>query len=225
MALDTYAGLQAAIARDLGNRSDVGPRVVDWIYLLEQELNLLLSRREMMQRATANTVIGEDTLALPADYGGGDATLHVNGSPITWVEPSNWGRIKLRYQNFSGLPTEWSITQNEILLGRTPDKVYEVELYYQKTLPNLSATVPTNWLLAKHPNVYYFGTLNYAARSITVDAADAQRWTSSYDEVRNALVKQQVKDRGFGGGPLLQTDIPLPSGSARTGVNILTGDA
>jgi hypothetical protein len=222
--ISTYTELQAAIARDLGRRADLGPQIADWIYLLEQDLNLILQRREMMQRATAQTTANVAAYALPGDYGG-EGELHLDADPITWIEPSNWNRIVLRYQNRSGSPRAWSIVQNEILLGPPPDGVYTLELYYRLMLPNLSATMASNWLLQKFPSVYYYGTLDYAAHSVTTAPEDALRWGMAYERAKADLARAQARERAAGGGPILKTADASALGSGGPVFSILTGDA
>lgn len=220
MSLTTYAGLQAAVAVQLGNRNDLTAQIQDWIYLCEQELNNVLSRREMMQRATTNTVADQESYALPTDFGGA-ISLHINGSPIIVADATDWDRVAARYQGQTGTPTEWCINMNEIMLGPTPSGVYQMELYYTKAIPNLSIFNTTNWLLTAHPSIYFYGTLNHAARGIVIDDATAAKWVQSYDGAVKKLIMRQVKDRGFGGAPLLTTCLPF--GYQRGGY-ILTGE-
>lgn len=217
MALDNYADLQAAVARDLF-RTDLTNQIIDWIFMREQEWNLVMKRREMTQLATASTVANQDSYALPTDFGEA-MEMHINNSPIEGLEPGSWNRIKTLYQS-TGIPQMWSITDDQFLLGPTPNDVYTIELYYYKVIPNLSSGNTTNWLLTNHPQLYYLGAMSAAADSPVLDMPQAAKWKSAYEEALKKFIKQQVRDRGWGGGPMLRTEWPL----ARGGFNITSGE-
>lgn len=219
MSLDTYAHLQTALTSSGGiPRNDLSGQVTDWIYMFEQEMNLLLTRREMTKRLTFSTVANQESYTLPTDYGSGIA-LHRNDTPIAVMDPSDWDRMKLLYTT-TAAPLQWAYVENKIMLGPVPDAVYTMELYYYAVLPNLSASNTTNWLLTAHPKMYFYGSLLEAATSSLIGEEQAQRWALAYQNALKNFKQKMAKDRNLGGGPLLRSEWPL----ARSGFNINTGE-
>ena len=202
MALANYTELKAAVTRAI-KRSDMSTDIDDWIVLREAELNLLLRRREMSNRATTSTIAGQSAYALPTDFG--DAiSMHLNnGDRQVALTPSDFDRIRTQWTE-QGEPEEWAITNNEFLLGPTPDAAYTLELHYYQGIPAL-ASATTNWLLERHPGLYFWGTLVSAASYLGDPQAGA--WGMSYENALKLMLRDQVKERGFGGGPLLRTEI------------------
>jgi hypothetical protein len=202
MALANYTELKAAVTRAI-KRSDMSTDIDDWIVLREAELNLVLRRREMSNRATTTTVVGQAAYALPTDFG--DAiSMHLNdGDRQVVLSPSDFDRIRTGWTE-QGEPEEWAITNNEFLLGPTPDAVYTLELHYYQGITSL-LTTSSNWLLDRHPGIYFWGTLVSGASYLGDPQAEA--WAMSYQNALRLMLKDQVKERGFGGGPLLRTDI------------------
>lgn len=216
MSLSTYSGLIGAVSAAL-NRPDQFANIPDWIAALEFDLSLRLKRREMEQRATTSTVADQDAYELPADFGEA-ISMHINTTVVEILSPSDWGRIKTDWQD-TGRPEAVCINQNEFLLGPTPDAVYTIELCYYKVLTALSGSSTTNWLITGFPQVYLFGTLATGA-DFMGDEPRGPTWRQAYERAIGNLLKQQVRDRGIGGGPILRADLPFGMG---THSNILTG--
>jgi hypothetical protein len=212
-----YGDLQAAIA-NVVKQADLLPEIPTWIYLCEQELNSILHRREMTQVATASTVIGQDSYELPTDFGEAVAMHVVYQNSETVLEPADWDAIKATYSTVTGVPNYWGFTQNQFMVGPTPDGVYPIKLYYYKTISNLTGANTTNWLLTNYPTVYLYGALMHAAASF-VDKRSGN-WVTAYKSALKILINDQIRDRGLGGGPILRADLPF---GQRARGNILTG--
>jgi hypothetical protein len=210
MALSNYTELKASVTRAIGNRGDAATAIDDWIVMFEKEMNILLHRREMSQRATASTVVGQSAYALPADFG--DAiVMHLNTSdrkvPLT---PSTWTRIATGFVE-NGEPEEWAVTANEFVLGPTPDAVYTLELYYYKQVPAIADTA-TSWLLTNYPRLYLYGVLVHSGTLVSDQQAGL--WAAQYADALANLKKDQIRERGFGGGPILTFDGAFGGASA-----------
>jgi hypothetical protein len=177
-------------------------------------LNSLLHRREMTIQAGTSTVAGTPSYALPSDFGEAIAMHVVDGSVENVLEPADFDLIKAGYSNQSGRPVFWGFVQNEFLLGPTPDGTYSLKLYYYKTIPNLSGTQTTNWLLTTYPKIYLYGALAEAAATVSDDNRSS-RWVSPYRSALKTLINDQIRDRGIGGGPMLRADLPFGIGARR----------
>ena len=66
MAIATYTDLQTSIANFLA-RSDLTAQIPDFIALAEASMSRELETRSQEKRVTANTVSGNEYLALPTD--------------------------------------------------------------------------------------------------------------------------------------------------------------
>lgn len=204
--MNTYSTLQDSIRRAV-KRSDMDVEIPNWIMMFEREMALILRRREMSSRATADTVASQQAYAKPEDFGDGiDLYMTADGVKRKLV-PSDWTRVTTRY-DYEGQPIEWAITADEFVLGPTPDDVYPLELYYYKTIPAL-ADEGTNWLLTSYPRLYLFGSLVQSVGML--EDPQQQAWAMSYKDALASLVKDQVKERGFGGGPVLRVSVPFGS--------------
>jgi hypothetical protein len=214
VALTTRAGLKTAIIRAI-SRADMSDDIDDWIVLFEKDVNVTLHRREMTVLATTATVADQQAYALPADFG--DAIeLHLNTDPVRVLTPSEWARIV--EHSATGEPREYAITANQFVLGPTPDDAYTLKLYYYQTVTPLAADGDTNWVLTNYPGVYYYGVLLHAAAN-GLGAPDArQGWVLAYQDAFKKLKNDQVRERSFGGGPLLRSDF------ASNRVSILTDE-
>ena len=214
---DLVTAITGAVARP-----DLVGSIPGWIYLFEQEANLDLRRREMEFRATTLTTPGQAAYALPNGYAEA-ISMHLNPAslPIRVLQPSSWDRVKaLNPLDVWAEPQQWAVSADQFLLGPTPDDVYTLELAYHREIPNVTPSAPSNWLLADYPAVYLYGTLVQAS-NVVADPMRAALWGSSFDRAMQRLIKDQVREDGFGGGPVLRAD-GVPSDSV-PGFNILTG--
>ena len=216
-----YSDLVTAITGAIA-RPDLVGSIPGWVYLFEQEANLDLRRREMEFRATTQTIAGQAAYALPNGYA--DAiSMHLNPAslPVRVLQASTWDRIKRLYPlDVQGQPSQWAISADQFLLGPTPDDVYTLELAYHREIPNISPSATSNWLLTDYPAVYLYGTLMQAS-NVIVDATRAALWGSSFERAMQRMQKDQAREDGFGGGPVLRAD-GVPS-DLPADFNILTG--
>lgn len=164
MALSNYTELQAAIANWL-NRTDLTSEIQDFIRLAEARFSREIRHYEQVVRKTA--LSSAQYIALPSD----------------WVQAENIqiGKVKLDYltptraddyrsAGLVGEPRFYTIIGRTIELLPTPQSDITVEMAYYATIPSLSASTPTNWLLQKAPDAYYYGALSHAAPFLNDDA-------------------------------------------------------
>jgi hypothetical protein len=59
----------------------------------------------------------------------------------------------------TGAPAGYTVVNDQILLGPTPDSQYSYTLIYFAAVPPLITDTDTNWVLAKFPTAYLFGSL------------------------------------------------------------------
>lgn len=160
MALDTYDGLKAEIAEWL-NRQDLATVIPTFVRLLESQVERTLRVREMVTRARAE--ITEEFTVLPPDFLSIEHAIVNDAKPITleWV-PMN--QIDELQRSMDPGPLKFfTIIGDELEVAPFPQSTSEIEVVYYRTIEKLSDTNQTNWLLARHPDLYLYGSLMQAA--------------------------------------------------------------
>jgi hypothetical protein len=201
MALDTYAGLQTAIA-NWADRTDLDAFIPDFIHLTEARFNRVLRLRAMEQSQFAVTVGGESNYALPTNFLQ-MREFRINTEPtvsLRYVSPEIFEAWNLG----QGTPKFYTIIANEIRLGPTPAGAYEIEMLYWRRFPALTTAAPTNWMLENAPDVYLYGSLLELEPFIQNDARIAV-WGAGYTNAIESIQSADDKDRHSGSALTVQT--------------------
>lgn len=159
MPLSNYPELQASVASWLKNDT-LTSFVPDFITLAEARIARDLRLRRQVANTTLATVAGTQTVALPSDWLETENITLMTSSPkaMSVVTPE-WMDIRFPAGISTGEPRFYAVVGNNIVLGPTPDAVYNISLDYYQRFAALSVT-PTNWLLTNHPNVYLSAALH-----------------------------------------------------------------
>lgn len=175
----TYTGLQATIAGFL-HRTDMTAIIPDLIILGEARIARDLRLRRQVIRTTLYTVAGNQNITLPADFLEAENISVIAGGFDNNLEYVNIERLNVKYPNGSGnsQPRVYTFEANSLLLGPTPDAIYNVDFFYYSRWVAL-ATTPANWLLTNHPNIYLFAALAEAG-DYTKDNDSASKWEGKY---------------------------------------------
>jgi hypothetical protein len=104
-----------------------------------------------------------------------------------------------------GRPGYYTLEGGSVRLQPVPDKAYPAELLYLQAIPALSATNPSNWVLAAHPDAYLYGALTQSAPYLRADER-LQIWGTLFTQV---LADIERADRA-GAAARLRADAPLP---------------
>ena len=185
-AFDNYTDLTAAIA-DWMNRSDLSGAVASMVALAEARM-----RRELVPyfgEANASVVCTTGVGALPSNYGTAQRVLYgtraldnLSAVAATYVPPTLTE------------PYAWSIEAGALKLW--PAVSVTVTLLYDQTIPALSAETPTNAILTKHPDVYFYGAMLFAEGYVGNDSR-AALFKGLFDEAL-ASTKQYFTRQKFG---------------------------
>jgi hypothetical protein len=192
MSITTYAELQTAIGNWLDHTLFTA-RIPEFISLFEATANRRLRVRE--QEVSTNLTPSSGAAALPADY--------LSWRRVTWTGPT---RAELEYVHPSYLqaaypsapsdvPRIFTIEGSALKVRPVSDTALEFD-YFQK-VPALSESVPTNWLLSAHPDLYLFGTL-VEAEMFGLNDERAPLWKARRDEIFDEIEKLGNKTRGGG---------------------------
>lgn len=192
MALDTYAGLQAAVG-DWLNRADLTAQVPDFIALAEARFNRELRVNAMLQRDT--TTATTDYVALPSDWLEHVSIAVINDGtvykPLTYVGNEEFNRLRL--QNLTGAVRYYTIQENNILLLPEFDAgAVELEIFYYGKIPALSVSNTTNWLLSRAPDLYLYGALSAADTYLQNDER-LPLWAAAVDKITQSLMDESER--------------------------------
>lgn len=180
MPLDSYSALKASIASWL-NREDLTSQIPDFIALAEARFNRELRVNAMMQRDF--TVASSDYVALPNDW-----LQHVsititsptdNQAALTYITAEEY--YDRRNNGLTGLPLYYTIIDDNILLLPAPPTNVTLEIVYYGAIPALSNTTTSNWLLARSPDLYLYGSLIQAEAYLQNDERIAL-WAGAVDK-------------------------------------------
>lgn len=140
--------------------------------------------------------------ALPTDFWGFKSGPYIDGTTdtvLTRVEP---GDLRRTYPGAStGTPGHYAIEGENILFGPTPSTTFTVKGTYWQTIPPLSGSATSNWLLALHPSLYLAGALAEAF-AFHMDEAREAKWTLRRDRLIAEINKAGIK-RASNSGPLV----------------------
>ena len=186
LAFDNYSDLAAAIAEWM-DRSDLTGSVQTMIALAESRMRRELAPLFAETSATVATVDG--LAALPSDCGTlnrviyGTRTLpNLSVTAATAVVTGSE-------------PWAYTVEANQVRVWPSGD--FTLSLLYQPTLPQLSESSPTNTLLSKHPDAYFFGAMVFAEGYVSNDNR-AANFKALWDECL-AEMKRYMTRQHFGG--------------------------
>lgn len=186
MAITTYTELKDAVA-DWLNREDLTAQIPDFITFAEARLNRTLRTREMLTRRRTLTTNG--FITLPFDYlETYQLQLPSNATntpePLTFIGPDEAARFKAT--SMTGKTRYYTIIDGAFELIPAPSSSTELTITYYAKVPPLSASLATNWLLTKAPDLYLYATLVNAAPYLQNDERIpvwSQLATSAFDEL------------------------------------------
>lgn len=185
MDLSTYTGLQAAIETEL-NRTDLTTAVPAFIALMEAQTERQLRVREMLVTNPA-FVVDSELENLPADFLE-TRSFYLNTNPIIPLMFRSIESLEMfkRANPGVGKPTDFTVLGSQFMFIKAPDTSYTATLVYYQKIPRLSASQASNWLLAAHPDIYFYGSLLNSAPYLKEDARIAV-WAQLYQNAVEAL--------------------------------------
>ncbi len=191
MALDTYANLQTAIAAWL-MRDDLTDNIPDFITLCENRCNRRIRVREMettvVLTPALDSTTGDAVCDLPEDYIEARRVV-VNTSPVSILTPIS---LDMAADNFStpGYPFHYTVSGASLLIF--PANETTVSLTYYAAIPPLALDNTSNWLLAKAPEIYLYGSLLESAPFMEDDNRLAT-WISLYKAAVDELLQADTR--------------------------------
>jgi hypothetical protein len=152
VALANYSDLLAAVASWL-NRTDLTAFIPDFIRLAETEFNRTLRTMEMESRSTAT--LTSDAVAVPTDFIG-LRSIQIDDTRLDFITPA-----ELFEDETTGYPTRYTVSDGQFFFRPAPSSGV-VTIDYYASIPALTVSNTTNWLMTKHPDLYLFAVLAQA---------------------------------------------------------------
>jgi hypothetical protein len=153
MALANYTDLQAAISDYLDDET-LDARIPDFIRLFEVKAQRILRTSQAKNVATAQTD-ANGQVNVPTDFRGIVRITLSDGTPLDFLTPDD---VNLRNSYASNRRT-YGFTIEGQTITMVPAASVNIILYYYQTLPVLSVSNASNWLLAQDPDAYLYGSL------------------------------------------------------------------
>lgn len=206
MALSTFSGLKASVADYLA-RADLTTAIVDFITLSEAKFNRQLFCVQMEKRATAlvnMSATEPQFIALPTDFQSMRRLRlsSVSGKPrLEYKSGAEADEYRTSVGDVTGRPLYFTVFGSEFELLPTPDAAYTLEMVYRSTIPALSDSNTTNWLLTLAPDLYLYGALMEAAPYIQDDER-IQVWAAGRANALEEL-NRLSQYQAYGSGPLV----------------------
>ena len=152
--IDDYDDLVAAAA-DWLNRQDLADQIPAFVRFAESQFNRELRVRDMMVRAVATSA--NENIELPTDWLEHYSLTTADGGVLEYMTEANSNRLK--GDGMTGETFGYTVVGNMIELVPAPGADMELRMIYYARIPHLGATQPSNWLLAKYPDVYLYSVL------------------------------------------------------------------
>lgn len=200
MAITSYSELKSAIADEL-NRQDLTSVIPTWISLAEANFNRVIRHRKMLCRSTAQ--LDTQFTALPSDFlEAKNVQLNVSVPySLEYLTVEQADKHRTNYYPGTGAPQYFTILGETLEVVPTPGSDYTIELTYYKKLTPLSDSVSSNWLLASHPDLYFYATLQHSAPYLKDDERIAL-WSTISQTLTDAV--NQESDRAEKSGSVLR---------------------
>lgn len=202
-SISTYAELKTALAAWLKPGTtlptdETSYRIPEYIALFEAEANRTLRTRNMMTVDTALAVTS-GSAAVPTGF---RQMIAVSNSttPYDQIDYMPLDQFeRLDATTTSGLPEYYTISGATILFW--PAVTCTPRIRYRRGLTPLTADNDTNWLLAKHPDAYLYGSLMNADRRL-IDPERIGLVEPRYREVMRQITEEERAQVGHGLRPV-----------------------
>lgn len=183
LAFDSYQALLDGIA-DWMNRSDLTGAAPQMVALAEARIIRELSPYTLETSATLTATDG--IVAFPDDFGTLVAIRYNNRRTLPQVTVQDALQISNAVE-----PHAFTIELGGIRLWPTCDA--DVTIIYRPRLPALTEANPTNDILSRHPDVYFYGAMLFAEGYVANDsraAGFAQLFDAAMAQVKAYLTRQ-----------------------------------
>lgn len=193
MGVANYTELVAQVSTQL-SRVDVTAQVPTGLALTEAKVNRALDDLQMETRYTATAT---EYMALPSGFVRlRDIQLNLSrgNKPLKLMTPAEMDR---NFSTSTGEPVGYCLLANQIQLAPSPDSGYTVEICAVITVPALTSSASTNWLLTNWPDVYLYGAC-FEVSALIKDIEAAQGYRALFQSAMGELVAYGKRQKSSG---------------------------
>jgi hypothetical protein len=183
----------------LDRGTSLDDKIPTFIQLAEAQFNRELRSPEMENTITFSAS-SEDTPMPASDYLAMRA-MYVEGSPDRPLRAMAPTALRQQFDGSTGTPVAYSLVGGGIRLAPPPSDEILLTMDYFARIQPLSVSVPSNWLLEKHPGAYLYGTL-FNAEAYLDNPVRAGQWKALTDEIVQSIARDARNNR-YGAGPLV----------------------
>lgn len=218
MAIDTYAELQVAIQDELNRKggglaSDVtiGATTIEGkvkraIANCEIRVQRTIRTRQMETSTSIAFTSGTTEYSLPSDFLSA-RLMYLVQDPIVTLEQDSLENIIADYpSNATGQPRKFAVSGSSFFVRPVPDGSRTAKLFYYKTIPVLSDSNTSNWLLTAAPDLYLYGSC-LEIMPYLGDDERLQVWKGAFDEAIRLLTGDD--DAAKWNGVLVKSGLPV----------------
>lgn len=198
--ITSYSTLQDNVAGWLA-RADLTASIPTFIQLAEARMSRDLANLREMQFTETGTA---SSLQIPyPDNCRTIQSLRIStGGTYTEIHPLPVER--LADTTNTSFPSGYVVVQDVIkLIGGSGSPSYAMT--YSQSIPSLTTTVTTNWLLLREPGLYLYATLLEASPYIQDDNR-ALVWAQQYSSILDGMLGEDGRSR-FGNAPRIQAPV------------------
>lgn len=192
MAITTYAELKSAVA-DWLNRDDLDSTIPNFISLAEAQFNRTVRHRKMVTRLTST--VSNSYTDVPSDWLQ-TIRFQLNTNPVTpllFVTPEQALEESMVY-SAGQQPLFYTTVGEQFQVVPSPDTSYSSELLYYASIPSLTDSNTTNWLLAESPDLYLYGALIQSAPYLKEDER-INTWAGIYQRMFDDMMLADERAR------------------------------
>jgi hypothetical protein len=183
MALSTFNDIKASIVK-WAERSDISDdQIKDFLYMSEADASQQL--RVPAMEAQLLLTVTDGRVTIPFDYLE-LRRLTFEGSFETTLQYLPWDQFVAENRITTGAPRFFSRQGPNWFISGEPSDGSVILCHYYRFVPELTADIPTNWLLTVSPQCYLFGGLKYLYE-FTMDNERAAYWDAKFTKELNKL--------------------------------------
>ena len=188
MSLDTYANLKLELAAWTA-RADLSVTsggLDTYIDMAESWFNRNLRVQQMVTTNAALTVSAGGAITHPTDWLAWKQIAIMN-TPIQVLAPTSESALLLfNNTNATGFPKKYVVRGSSTQVWPAPMDTYTYRGLYFGTIPALSGSNTTNWLLTAYPEAYLFGSLLFGYAYFQADDR-VPLWQQGFDKVMGEI--------------------------------------
>lgn len=175
---DNYTQLVTDLAAWL-NRADLTTQIPRFIRFAEAEFNRVIRVPDM--EATANVTVTSGSGSLPADCLSVKTARIAGVSKLDYISTDEFDELSSSVNPPTGNPDSYSEWGSSLHILPSGDAT--VAIRYFQTIPALTASNTTNWLMTRHPDLYLYAALVQA---------EAFGWNDERIELWRSAVEQTI---------------------------------